>query len=496
MKSTRIPIAAGSVAILMVGTWLVLRTRTLPDRPDATSPVVEQSIPVTLETAAFVAVPQYLDATGTVHAELEAPIATKVQGRVTAIFVREGDRVRRGQPLLQLDARDLDAGVAQAQAGVRSASVGYENSKVAAAMEQSVADARIAQAEAGVSTAEAAVQSARARYDMVQTGPRRQERSQAALAVIQAKAGLTLAQNNLTRMKALYADGAISHAQLDTYQSQYDVSKAQWDTTVEGQSIADEGSRSEDIRSAKEGVRMAEAGLAQSRAALKQARAAAKQADVRRAEIRGAQAMVSQGRAALDAARVMRDYATINAPFDGIVTKRSVDPGALASPGVPLLTVQGGDLRIEAVVPEGVLASVHPNSVIPVMLDALPGKPLSGRVVEIAPQGDASSHTFVVKVRLSGGVGERSGMFGRARFATGTTRQILVPVTGVTVREGLSYLYISDGTGHARLRLVTVGDTSGERVPVLSGLNAGEHVVINSGAVTDGAHTTEGKERS
>lgn len=485
-----------AVALLVLAlTSVVVKARYSPVKADGAPEQSIATVKVVLATARWTKVPQYLDATGTVHPELEAVIATRIQGRVMQVFVHEGERVRRGQPLIQMDARDLNAGVAQAQAGVRSASVGYENSKVAAAMEQGVADARIAQATAGIDTAEAALQSARARSDMVQTGPRRQERAQAALAVTQAQAGLTLAQSNLTRMKALYADGAISHQQLDTYQSQYDVAKAQWDTAVAGQSISDEGSRSEDIRSAREAVRQAEAVLAQARAALKQARAAAGQAVVRRAEIRGAEATVGQGRAALDAAEVMRDYATINAPFDGVVTKRSVDPGALASPGVPLLTLQGGELRLEAIVPEGALASVHSNSSVPVALDALPGKQVTGRVVEIAPQGDASSHTFIVKVRLSGSAGERSGMFGRAEFATGTTRRILVPITAISVREGLSYLYVVDGAAHARLRLVTVGEPTGERVPVLSGLNVGERVVTVPGAVRDGALIAEGTQR-
>ena len=445
---------------------------------------------VTLSSAKLGTLPQFLDATGTTHAELEAVIATKIQGRVTRVFVREGERVHRGQPLVQMDARDLDAAVAQAQAGVRSASVGYGNAQVAASMEQSMSAARIAQAQASLANAQAALEAARAKAEMVKTGPRRQERTQSALGVAQAQSGLNLANANVGRMKSLFEQGAISRQQLDTYQSQYEVAKAQYDTARETQSISDEGSRSEDIRGAQEGVRQAEAGIALARAGVKQARAAAKQADVRRADILGAQAQVGQGQAALQMARVTLDYATIVAPFDGVVTRRSVDPGSLASPGAPLLTIQGGDLRLEAIVPEGKLSAVRMGSAAPVELDALAGRPVSGRVVEISPQGDASSHTFVVKVRLPGNSGVRSGMFGRARFRTGTERQILVPNSSVIPREGLNYVYVVSGGNLATLRLVTTGANSGQQTAVLSGLQAGERIVT-AGSVNDGQAVAE-----
>src|SRR5262249_30609041 len=155
-------------------------------------------------------------------------------------------------------------------------------------------------------------------------------------------------------------------------------------------------------------------------------------------------------RAALQLAAVTRDYATIAAPFDGIVTKRIADPGAMASPGVPLLMVQGGTLRLEAIVPESALVSVRKGSTVPVTFDALPARALTGGVVEIAPQGDPSSHTFRVKIELPSGSGAAAGMFGRARFVTGTEKRLLVPARALVEREGLHYLYVVDEHEFAR----------------------------------------------
>ena len=217
------------------------------------------------------------------------------------------------------------------------------------------------------------------------------------------------------------------------------------------------------------------------------------QAEVRKQEIQGARARIGQSQASLRLAKIIRDYAVVTSPFDGIVTKRMADPGAMATPGVPLMIIQGGGLRLEAIVPESVLVSVRKGVAVPLSFDALQNRAVTGRVVEIAPQGDASSHTFIVKINLSAGSGVSSGMFGRARFTTGAERRLLVPASALSEREGLHYLYVVDERHLARLRMVTVGDAIGERIPVLSGLNAGERIVTASKElITDGSPVTEG----
>jgi RND family efflux transporter MFP subunit len=178
----------------------------------------------------------------------------------------------------------------------------------------------------------------------------------------------------------------------------------------------------------------------------------------------------------------------VTAPFDGVVTQRIADPGMMASPGVPLLKVQGGPLRLEAIVPESALIHVRHAASVPVVLDALAGRQVASRVVEIAPQGDPGSHSFVVKVQIPAGSAARAGMFGRARFVIGLDRRMLVPESAVAEREGLRYVYVVDTEGTARMRLVTVGDAEGGSVPVLSGLASGERIATDGlDRLTDGA---------
>ena len=457
------------------------------------------AVRVSVQSVAPTTSPQSLEVTGTVHAELEAPIATKVIARVKNVLVKEGDRVRRGQPLILLDARDLDASLSQANANVRAASAGYDNARAAARMEASLSTARIAEAQSKIAQSEAAFQAATARLELVQAGPRRQEREQAVLAVSQAKSTLTLAESSLKRMASLYREGAISAQQYDQYKSQFEVARSQFETAQQGKSITDEGSRAEDIRAAQQAVRQAHAAVQEADAGLNSAQAGAMQTEVRKQEVKGARAQIDQSQASLQLAKVTRDYAVITAPFDGIIAKRLADPGAMAGPGVLLLTVQGGALRLEAILPESVLVSVRKGAAVPVHFDALRNRALTGRVVEIAPQGDASSHTFVVKIDLPLGSRASAGMFGRARFATGTESHLLVPASSLWEREGLHFLYVVDENHVARLRMVTVGDPVaarpawGERIPVLSGLNSGERIITtNKERVKDGSPVIEG----
>ncbi len=485
------PVAAMVVVVGLAWWFLHSQQPRTPLLSEGTSRA--QAIPASTLLVATSISPRTLEVTGTVLSELEAPVASKVVARVQSVLVREGDRVRRGQPLIKLDARDLDASIAQANATLRASSVGYESARVSARMESSLSSARIAEAQSKIGQSEAALQAAAAKLALVEAGPRRQEREQAVLAVTQAQSNLTLAESNMRRMAILYREGAISAQQYDQYKSQFEVARTQFENAQQGKSITEEGSRAEEIRAAQEAVRQAQAAVQEARAGLKSAQASAMQTDVRKQEIQGAQAQIGQSQASLQMAKISRDYAEITSPFNGIISKRMADPGSMASPGVPLITVQGGALRLEAVVPESALVSVRKAAAIPVRFDAIGNRALTGRVAEVSPHGDASSHTFIVKIDLPVGSGVSPGMFGRARITTGKERRLLVPTSALSEREGLHYLYVVNEKHLARLRMVTVGDPTGERIPVLSGLNAGERIVTSSKErITDGATVAEG----
>lgn len=445
------------------------------------------SISAALETIQPVDAPNLFEATGNVKARLNATMSSKVMARVVAVSAREGDRVTAGQTLVTLDPRELAAGVEVARANLKVSTVGVDNARIARDMEVKASEARIAQAQAALQQSKAAANAAQSRLDLALAGPRVQEKTQAHLAVIQAESSLKLAKTQLDRISNLVAQGAMPQRDLDLAQNVYDVALAQRDTAVQTEKIAQEGTRSQDIQAARDAVAQAKAGVKQAEANLAQANASALQAKVRAEEIRSAQAQVSQSRAALDSAEVTLGYSTVSAPFDGWIVRRSVDPGSMATPGSPLVSIEGGELRLEAVVPESVLPSVHLADKVRVRLDAL-NRDFQGTVSEILPQGDAGTHSFVVKLTLRDGPAIKSGMFGRAFFETGRERRIEVPTQATWEREGLHYVYAVNSEGVARLRIVTLGVADGGRVVVLSGLSPGDRIVTsNVEQVSDGA---------
>jgi len=185
----------------------------------------------------------------------------------------------------------------------------------------------------------------------------------------------------------------------------------------------------------------------------------------------------SQAEAEIAAARVALDYATLTAPFAALVTERKADPGSLATPGAPLLTLEReGNLRLEASIDESRLGLVRAGESVAVEIDGL-NRTVSGRVAEVVPSVDAATRSFTVKIDLPALPGLRSGMFGRAAFAAGKRGALLVPQSAVVERGQIRSVYVVEGDT-ARLRFVTLGEERDDQREVLSGLTAGERIVV------------------
>lgn len=202
------------------------------------------------------------------------------------------------------------------------------------------------------------------------------------------------------------------------------------------------------------------------------------------------QQAIEAAQASRRAAAVAQSYATITAPFDGIVTSRSVDPGNLASPGMPLVTIEDPQhFRMEVNVDASRAAAVTRGMPVPVTVDGIEGT-LDGVVAEVSQSVDPITHMFTVKIDLPSAARLRSGMYGRARLAGPARQAQSVPATALVRRGQLSLVFVEDA-GVARMRLVHAGAESGARVPVLAGLSDGEQVIVNPPAeLTDGARVT------
>ena len=224
--------------------------------------------------------------------------------------------------------------------------------------------------------------------------------------------------------------------------------------------------------------------LDESQARLRSAEATLEMAASKRRQI-GARR--GQAEAEIAAASVALGYATLAAPFAALVTERKADPGSLATPGAPLLTLEReGNPRLDASIDESRLGLVRVGESVAVEIDGL-NRAITGRVAEVAPSVDAATRSVTVKIDLPALPGLRSGMFGRAGFAAGKHGALLVPQSAVLERGQIRSVYVVEG-GTARLRFVTLGEGRDDQSEVLSGLTAGERIIVTPAPLlVDGA---------
>jgi len=190
-------------------------------------------------------------------------------------------------------------------------------------------------------------------------------------------------------------------------------------------------------------------------------------------------ARVERAQAEAHAAETVAGYARLVAPISGVVVRRMVEPGAMAAPGMPLVVLEDtARYRIEVTIDASAAANVKRGSKARVELDALPGKTFTGTVAEMEAGADAASHTVRARIELPHDAAIRSGLFGRAWFAHGERKAIALPQGAILHRGQLHGVYVLDGEGIARLRMVMLGRSLGDRVEILSGLDAGERVVM------------------
>jgi RND family efflux transporter MFP subunit len=168
----------------------------------------------------------------------------------------------------------------------------------------------------------------------------------------------------------------------------------------------------------------------------------------------------------------------ITAPHDGIITGKMVDKGDLASPGVPLLTLETTEgFCVDTILPENYVQHVSPMQKVIVKIPALNTGPLEGIVCTIVPIADPKSRSFVVKINLPVNLKTRSGMFARVEIPAGISSKLLIPRKAVVTRGQLTGIYLVDSKGIAHFRLIRPGKEFGDRVEVISGLKEGDRYV-------------------
>jgi RND family efflux transporter MFP subunit len=261
------------------------------------------------------------------------------------------------------------------------------------------------------------------------------------------------------------------------------------DYVKKGEVIAriDERAAAQALEASEAQVRQAEAELRNARAQYERARQLVAQKfmspaalDTAESDFKAAQARVTALLAGAGRAATERSFATIVAPYSGVVSARHVELGEMATPGKPLMTgFDPGTLRAVATVPQAQVAAIQALSRARIEIPSL-AKWLDATRVTIVPSADPRTHTTQVRLELSADArGVYPGVYARAHFITGKAPRLLVPRAAVLQRSEATLVYVRDDRGALQLRQVRLGAASDERsIEVLSGLRPGERVAI------------------
>lgn len=379
---------------------------------------------------------------GKINPDQEVKIVSKISGKVLSVPVEEGAKVAKGDVLVQLETDDLVQQVKQAESALAAAK------------------AKLADTQAGARTqelqaAQSAVSAAEGAYE------------QASAAVDQAKAAFDLASATYNRLRNAYdSSSSVSDEDLDRGTLDYE--------------------------KARTGYEQAQAAK---KAAAAQVEAARSKFDLLRAgatdnTLAALQAEVDRLTAALELANSNLKNASVTAPTDGIVVKKSIQPGEMAQPGVALFSVVNMDrVQIELSVADNQVGNLKTGAAVDVKVPDVPGQTFSGTITFVSPVSNPNSSTFPVKVTVDNKDGLLfAGMIAEVHPKDSAANKLEVPKSAILKKDGKEYVVVADNhTAH--LTEVKTAEKNQDWLYVDSGaaLHAGQLIVVNpSGNITDG----------
>lgn len=360
----------------------------------------EGAVPVALATAEREETSADVVYTGTVQAFSDEDIYPRVTGRVVSMPVYPGNRVRKGQLLVQLDPSDSEYSAKRQEA---------QNAEDAAMHNAGIAKSEFAQKKYQLEAAKDAVAGARK-------------------AVEEAEANLSYWKPEVERQSALLKAQVVS---LDEYQKE-----------------------AAELKTAQAKVDQAQAKL---REATNTKLAAQADLETMIHHIGHQFSAAQQAKAALRNAQVIENYTRIVAQDDGVVTKRLISPGVVVSPGMLLLKVAHIDqIRVQAEVATEDAENIHLGDRVFIKSSEAGKNEIAASITSIFPAADASSRTFTVESLLDNsstpaGNAKQVGTVGQYKFLPGqyvimrivTSKKygLTVPTSAIVWREGKTQVW-------------------------------------------------------
>lgn len=447
--------------------------------------------------------------TGSVEAPLSVKIAPKITGRIEYLNVHEGNRVRKGQVLVRIDDSEIEAEVRQKMAAVAEAEYRLAQAQLNQTPSDVSVHTQIKQQEAAKASAEADYAQSQTSYSAQLAGAKA-SLSDAESKVENAKAAVNSAQANLNnaktrydRIDGLYKQGYIAAQDVDdakaamvVQESALEIAKgllrsanAQHEATRQQYNVIEAKGKAD--------VQAASAKLAQSKASLEYAKANTSQKGAYRQSIAALRASVEAAKASLKSAQAKRRDTILVSPLDGYVTGRHSDPGAIASPTQPIVSVQFiKQIWVAVSVPEEVCAKLHIGQPVKIVFDAYPDSEYNANIIQINPAADPQSRQFTVRVILSNSENLfKPGMFAHVSFETDKIKNALsVPREAVLAGRDGSYVVAVDKDRKAKHIPVIKEGESTEFISIAGQVKPGDKVITMSAMpVKDGQEVTIGK---
>jgi HlyD family secretion protein len=375
-------------------------------------------------------------------------------GTVAEIFVREGERVRKGQPIARLDTTDLELAVRQAEVVYLTQQVVYSQT-VQGPKPEDLAAAR------------AALRSAQAALRALEQGPDPTDLEIARLNYEVAKNAIWQAQ--LTRDKtagsplSVPIDVDLARARVGQAELQAEITRLQYEKLKAG-------ARSEQLEAAQAQVAQAQANLARLRPdAL----------TVERTRLQ-----LEQARMQLEQARRRLEQATLLAPFDGTVIAVNIEIGQVVGAGLPggaIVLADLSDLYLDLTVDEVDVVRLTEGMPVEITLDALPGRSFRGRIEAIASAATEAGGAATYRVRVVLDDRDpvlRAGMSANVEIEVERRERVLLVPNAAVRRDretGRAFVYrvVGDRVEEVEIRLGAQGETESE---VLEGLREGDRI--------------------
>ncbi|MBX7220030.1 MAG: HlyD family secretion protein [Blastocatellia bacterium] len=313
-------------------------------------------------------------------------VSPRVSGHVVKLLVQDNQAVKKGDLLLEIDPKDYEVQVLQAEAALATAHAKHKAAQETVALTGATGKAVLEQASSGVSTAQAQSDVSRARLEQVKA---QIEAAQANLA--QAQAGIVAAEAEVMRTSAdahryqnLFNHQDISSQKLEQAKAAFQTATANLEAAKKKRQAAEAqvSQALEEQRAAGSVVNQTQSLISEARGRLTQANTAPQQLAVSRANAASTEAEIKRAEADLERARLNLSYTKIYASETGLVAKRTVEEGNFVSAGQTLLSLVPNEVWVVANFKETQLKKMQPGQEVEIEVDAL-GRSFHGKVDSI-----------------------------------------------------------------------------------------------------------------